>query len=168
MRQFRSVHLGFEYRLVDPGLLRHDRRVWPAAEPLGVGVVGGGESVLPGLVDRAGSPEMDRGGGVPRGVPRDPGMTVDVVVLVEEAGAELPGVGERGEGCRNSGRYLRVLNCASEYGLSLLTWGREWERVTPGSASSAETGLEVIEVPRGLSVRPGRQDVPAVDVSEPV
>jgi oligoribonuclease len=32
--------------------------------------------------------------------------------------------------------------------LSLETRGREWERVTPRSASSAETGLEVIEVPR--------------------
>jgi len=30
----------------------------------------------------------------------------------------------------------------------LLTRGRECERVTPRSASSAETGLEVIEVPR--------------------
>ena len=39
-------------------------------------------------------------------------------------------------------------NCASENGLSLLTLGREWDRVTPRSASSAETGLEVIEVPR--------------------
>src|ERR1039457_4083743 len=58
MRQFRSVHLGFEYRLVDPGLLRHDRGVWPAAEPLGGGVAGGGESVLPGLGDRA---EIGRG-----------------------------------------------------------------------------------------------------------
>src|SRR5665648_405972 len=48
----------------------------------------------------------------------------------------------------NSGRYFRVLNCASEYGLSLLTRAREWERVTPRSASSAETGWEVIEVPR--------------------
>ena len=43
---------------------------------------------------------------------------------------------------------FRVLNCASENGLSLLTRGRECERVTPRSASSAETGLEVIEVPR--------------------
>ena len=47
-----------------------------------------------------------------------------------------------------SGRYFRVLNWASENGLSLLTRGREWERVTPRSASSAETGLEVIDVPR--------------------
>src|SRR5260221_13567978 len=31
----------------------------------------------------------------------------------------------------NSGRYLSVLNCASEYGLSLEQWGREWLLVTP-------------------------------------
>src|SRR5277367_5101491 len=46
------------------------------------------------------------------------------------------------------GRYFRVLNCASEYGLSLLTWGREWDWVTPRSASSSATGLEVIEEAR--------------------
>src|SRR5665811_1325199 len=45
-------------------------------------------------------------------------------------------------------RYFIVLNWASENGLSLLTRGREWVRVTPRSTSSAETGLEVIEVPR--------------------
>jgi hypothetical protein len=62
----------------------------PAAEPLGVGVIGGGEGVLPGLVDRSGGAEVHRG----RGVPGDPGMPVNVVVLVEESGAELAGVGE--------------------------------------------------------------------------
>src|SRR5487761_1708249 len=46
------------------------------------------------------------------------------------------------------GRYLRVLNCASEYGLSLLTSGREWDWVTPRSASRNATGLEVIDEPR--------------------
>src|ERR1700690_3232691 len=48
----------------------------------------------------------------------------------------------------NPGRYFRVLNCASEYGLSLLTWGREWDWVTPRSASSSATGLDVRELPR--------------------
>ena len=47
-----------------------------------------------------------------------------------------------------SGRYFRVLNCASEYGLSLLTWGRQWDWMTPRSASRNATGLEVIEEPR--------------------
>jgi hypothetical protein len=46
-----------------------------------------------------------------------------------------------------SDRYFIVLNCASLNG-SLLTRGREWDRVTPRSTSSAETGLEVIDVPR--------------------
>src|SRR5215210_5993452 len=56
------------------------------------------------------------------------------------------------------GRYLRVLNCASEYGLSLETCGREWVLVTPRSASRNATGLEVIEDPRSAcTVRvPGR------------
>ena len=43
---------------------------------------------------------------------------------------------------------MRVLNCASEYGLSLLTCGREWDWMTPRSASRNATGLEVIEEPR--------------------
>src|SRR5258707_14690074 len=47
----------------------------------------------------------------------------------------------------NSGRYLRVLNCASEYGLSLEQCGREWLLVTPKSASSRATGLEAMDVP---------------------
>src|SRR6188768_1859006 len=46
------------------------------------------------------------------------------------------------------GRYFKVLNCASEYGLSLETWGREWVLVTPRSASRKATGCEVIEDPR--------------------
>src|SRR5665647_3845673 len=90
MRQLWSVVLGFEVGLVDPELGRHDRWVWSATESLGVGVVGGGQGVLPVLVERVGGAEVDRG----RGVPRDPGMMVDVVVLVEEAGAELAGVGQ--------------------------------------------------------------------------
>jgi hypothetical protein len=54
-----------KYRLVDPGLGWHGRRVRPAAEPLGVGVPGGGEGVLPGPVDRAGGAEVHRRRGVP-------------------------------------------------------------------------------------------------------
>src|SRR5271170_5451980 len=48
----------------------------------------------------------------------------------------------------NAGRYFKVLNWDSEYGLSLDTCGREWDWVTPRSASSSATGLEVIEEPR--------------------
>lgn len=84
--------------------------------------------VLPGPVDRASAAEVDRG----RGVPGDGGMPVNVVALVEETGAELPGIGERGERRRELGQVLQGLNCASEYGLSLLTRGRECE---PGDPS---------------------------------
>jgi len=90
LRRLRLVHLGFEFGLVDPELGRHERRVRPAAEPFGVGVVGGGEGVLPVLVDRVGGAEVHRRGGVPS----DARVPVDVVVLVEEAGAELAGVGQ--------------------------------------------------------------------------
>ena len=61
MRQLWSVFLGFEVGLVDPELGRHDRWVWSATESLGVGVVGGGQGVLPVLVDRVGGAEVDRG-----------------------------------------------------------------------------------------------------------
>src|SRR5665811_1210724 len=46
------------------------------------------------------------------------------------------------------GAYLRVLNQASLYGLSLETFGRECDLVTSKSDSSAATVLEVIDVPR--------------------
>lgn len=74
--------------MVDPGLGGHERWVWPAAEAFGVGVVGGGEGVLPVLIDRVGGKEVHRC----RRMPGDPGMAVDVVVFVEEPGAELAGV----------------------------------------------------------------------------
>src|SRR3979490_1363473 len=48
----------------------------------------------------------------------------------------------------NSGPYFKVLNSDSEYGLSLDTRGRECDRVTSRSASSAATVLLVIDVPR--------------------
>src|SRR5450759_405952 len=46
------------------------------------------------------------------------------------------------------GLYFRVLNQASEYGLSLETFGRECDLVTSRSDRSAATVLEVIDVPR--------------------
>lgn len=82
-----------------------------------MGVVGCGEGVLAGLVDGAGGTEVHRGGGMPR----DAGMAMNVVVFEEEAGTECAGVGEAAEPIRKVfGRYLRVLNCASENGLMLL------------------------------------------------
>src|SRR5450755_4251061 len=46
--------------LVDPGLGRHRRRMGPTTEPRRVGMVGRRQGLLPGLVDRVGSPEMHR------------------------------------------------------------------------------------------------------------
>ena len=46
--------------LVDPGLRRHPRRMGPTTEPRWVGMVGHRQGLLPGLVDRVGSPEMHR------------------------------------------------------------------------------------------------------------
>jgi len=43
---------------------------------------------------------------------------------------------------------LRVLNWASEYGLSFEQRGREWERHTPRSIIISDTGFDVIEPPR--------------------
>src|ERR1700755_118242 len=55
----------------------------------------------------------------------------------------------------NSGPYFKVLNNDSEYGLSLDTRGRECDRVTSRSASSAATVLLVIDVPRSACTTRG-------------
>src|ERR1022692_686275 len=49
---------------------------------------------------------------------------------------------------RPSSTFVAHLNCASEYGLSLLTWGREWDWMTPRPARRNATGLDVMEEPR--------------------
>lgn len=71
-----------------------------------------------------------------------------MVVLVEEAGAELAGVGARDESVGELGQVLRGLELRLGERVVVRYRGREWERVTPRSASMAETGLEVIEVRR--------------------
>src|SRR5580692_1567442 len=76
------------------------------------------------------------GGGQDPGAPGPDGCGPAVAAWIEGNRAGKPG------------RYFRVLNCASEYGLSLETWGREWDWVMPRSASSRATDLEVIEEPR--------------------
>src|SRR5664279_2124422 len=48
----------------------------------------------------------------------------------------------------NVGAYFNVLNQASEYGLSLETFGRECDLGASRSDSNAATVLEVIDVPR--------------------
>jgi hypothetical protein len=42
----------------------------------------------------------------------------------------------------NSGRYLSVLKCDSEYGLSLEQCGREWLLVTAGYGNLNERAIE--------------------------
>jgi hypothetical protein len=64
-----------------------------------------------------------------------------VVVPAVEGRAEGSGVLDRTEGGGKSGRYFRVLNWASENGLSLLQCGREWDLVTTRSASRNATGF---------------------------
>src|ERR1700752_2350989 len=61
-----------------------------------------------------------------------------------------------------SGRYLKVLNCDSLNGLSSDTCGRLWDWVTPRSASSNATGLEVIEEPRMAWMVSGSAPMPCL------
>ena len=86
---------------------------------------------------------MDIGGGVEA----DAGVAMSDVVPGKELLAEVAGVLPATELGGKSGRNLRVLNWASEYGMSLLTWRREWLLVTPRSASSRAIGLEAVEEP---------------------
>src|SRR5438105_13567627 len=46
------------------------------------------------------------------------------------------------------GRYFKVRNWLSEYGLSSETCGRLWVLTTPRSASNRATGLDFMEEPR--------------------
>lgn len=103
---------------------------------------------LTSFVDSSCGAEVHRG----RSVPTDAGMVMDVVVFVEEPSRKVrasPSVAnDFGKSCRHS----RVLNWASENGLSLETLGRECDRVTPRKVRSSETSPEVIAVPRNLKL----------------
>ena len=78
----------------------------------------------------------------------------DVAVMVlgvvprKESLAEGACVLDRTEASGNSGRYFKVLTWLSENGLSSETWSRLWVLVTPRSANSKATGLDLIEAPR--------------------
>ena len=61
-----------------------------------------------------------------------------------------------------TGEYLHVLNHDSEYGLSLLTCGREWDRVTDRSSNNVATLLEVIAVPRSACTTVGAPCTPKI------
>ena len=79
------------------------RWCWAAGEPFGVRGVGRVEGDLAGVVDGGGGAEVDRR----RGVPADPGVAMDVVVLGEESVTERSGVLDGGEG---SGEVVQVLH----------------------------------------------------------
>ena len=113
-------------------------------ESFGAGCVGRGKGRLAGFSDLVGVVVVD----VERCVHPDPGVAVGVVVPAVEGGAERAGVLQGPEPVGKSGRYFNVLNCASENGLSFEQCGREWDLVTPRSASRNATGLEAIEEPR--------------------
>ena len=83
-----------------------------------------------------------------RGVQPDPGMPVLVVVIGEEHAAERAGVRQRPEPAGKSRAVLQRLELRLAVGLSLLTFGRECDLRIARSDSSADTGLDVIEVPR--------------------
>jgi hypothetical protein len=95
----------------------------------------------------------------------DPGVVVLVVVggdeLVEERARAW--VREPNRSAK-TGRYFSVLNSDSLYGLSLLTLGRECERVTFRSASRAATVLDVIEVPRSACTTCGTPWIPKISL----
>jgi hypothetical protein len=82
------------------------------------GRVEGGD---PAGLDVHGGAVVHRGGRVHR----DPGMAVLVIVAAEELAAKTLASSMDPNRPGNAGQYLSVLNCASEYGLSLDTCGRE-------------------------------------------
>ena len=105
----------------------------------------GGLKGAPALVEHAlGAMMMD----VVRGEHRDPAMAMLGVVPREERAAEGDRAVMSWKRPGKPGWYFRVLNCASENGLSSDTWGRLSERVTPRSASSCAVHLLVIGAPR--------------------
>ena len=117
---------------------------WVSDEPFGVGPVGvvehGGALVAHDL----GGAVVDIGGGVQA----QPGMAMLLVVPRKKTWQCARAASIEANWPGKSGRYFRVLNWASEYGLSSETCGRLWDWVTPRSASRNATGLEVIEEPR--------------------
>src|SRR5450830_737551 len=83
----------------------------------------------------------------------DSSVAVFVVVPGEELLAVSASVLDRAEAIGEVG-YFRVLNCASEYGLSSDTCGRLWVLATSRSMRSAATGFDRMLEPRSAwSVR---------------
>ena len=129
-------------------------------------MVGGGQDLgAPGL-DGRGLAVVDVCGGVQA----EPAVTVLVVVPAEELLAVRPACSIEVNRAGKYGRYLRVLNCASENGLSFETWGGvglgdaevgEQERDRPGGHRGAAVGVEA-RCPRPM---PCLAQVPAMSFS---
>jgi hypothetical protein len=92
-----------------------------------------------------------------RGEQRDPTVAVFEVVPAEDRWQNARASWMQPNRSGKVGWCLRVLNWLSEYRLSSETCGRAWLLVTPRSASSMATGLELIEAPRSawMVSRPG-------------
>src|ERR1035437_7163815 len=81
---------------------------WAAGDPFWVRGVGRVEGDLAGLVDGAGGAEVDRS----RGMPSDPGMAMNVVVLSEESFTEHSRVLDWDEGSGEVGSLEELSNVA--------------------------------------------------------
>ena len=115
-----------------------------ALEPGGIGVKSSEMSKISALQDLFGTAKMNVNG-MEHG---NSGVKTLVVIPLKNVRQKLLASRMEPKRCGKSGRYLRVLNCAPENGLSLLVCGRECVLVIPRSASKNATGLEVIELPR--------------------
>jgi hypothetical protein len=107
-------------------------------------VIGGSQHHGAGAGDLLGAAVVHVGGGEQR----DPAVVVLEVVPAEEALAERAGVLDRAEPVGKGRVVLERLELALGVGLSSGMCGRLCDLVTPRSASSMATGLEVIQVPR--------------------
>jgi hypothetical protein len=103
-----------------------------------VGVVGGGQDLGTPGPDGCDPATADVGGGVQAEL----AVAVLVVVPGEEFLTVRPGGFDRGEPTGKADRYVSLLSYASKCELSLLMCGREWDWVTPMSASNSATGLQ--------------------------
>jgi hypothetical protein len=101
-------------------------------------------TAAPGGLDICGPPVLDIG----RGMQAEPAVAVLVVVPAEEVLAVRPGSFDGDEAAGEAGPVFQGLGLGLGVRIALLTCGQEWDWVTPRSASSSATGVDVIEEPR--------------------
>ena len=128
----------------DPRCRRQGGREWELAdEALGMRGVRRSQHCGALRLARLGETVMD----VVRRMQAEAAVVMDGIVPRDERGPVrlriLEGAETRGE----TGAVFERLEVYSEYGLSLDTWGREWDLVTPRSAMRNATGFEVIAAP---------------------